>query len=106
MLGLGLKEENTASYWITEELAAGEQTDKESLAVITWAWRALYACTTKTHLEGAKVNLKVALLLTFRYTMSRTMRWPTAGDGSFGLQNRRTITTESRLSHDNAAHTY
>ena len=56
------------------ELSGGKQTDKESLAVLTWAWRgALYASTTKTHLEVTIFDPKVALFTTFRYVISRTM---------------------------------
>ena len=64
---LGLQAENSPTFWITGTLGNGEQTDGESWAMVTWAWRSLYACTTKTHLEGVKLNLKVALMLTFRY---------------------------------------
>ena len=57
---LGLRQaENTPTFWITGTLGSGEQTDSESWAMVTWAWRSLYACTTKTHLEGVKLNLKV-----------------------------------------------
>ena len=76
---LGLQAENNPTFWITGTLGSGEQTDSESWAMVTWAWRSLYACTTKTHLEGVKLNLKVALMLTFRYAISRTIahgrRW-------------------------------
>ena len=71
--------ENTPTYWITGKLSAGPQTDSESWAIVTWAWRALYTCTTKTHREGTRFDFKVALLLTFRYVISRTLahgrRW-------------------------------
>ena len=79
ILSLGLQAENTPTYWITGTLSDGTQTDRESWALVTWAWRSLYACTTKTHLEGTRLNFKVALLLTFRYAISRTLahgrRW-------------------------------
>ena len=45
------------TFWITGIFGSGEQTDSESWAMITWAWRSLYACTTKTHLEGVKLDL-------------------------------------------------
>ena len=69
---LGLQAENMPTYWITGTMADGEQTDGESWAIETWAWRSLYACTTKPHLEGTQLN--VALMLTFRYAVSRTIR--------------------------------
>ena len=76
---LGLRAENSPTYWITGTMADGKRADSESWAMVTWAWRSLYACTTKTHLEGARLNFKVALMLTFRYAISRTIahgrRW-------------------------------
>eukprot|EP00966_Prymnesium_polylepis_P244661 5658846-Prymnesium_polylepis.1 len=51
-------------------MSDGKRTDNESWAVVTWAWRSLYAYTTKTHLvEGARLNFKTALMLTFRYAL-------------------------------------
>ena len=79
ILSIGLQAENNPTYWITGTMSDGKQTDNESWAVVTWAWRSLYACTTKTHLEGARLNFKTALMLTFRYAISRTLahgrRW-------------------------------
>eukprot|EP00966_Prymnesium_polylepis_P027744 641385-Prymnesium_polylepis.1 len=35
---------------------------------------AIYVCTTKTHLEGARLNFEVAILLTFRYACTMSPR--------------------------------
>jgi|EP00966_Prymnesium_polylepis_P126904 hypothetical protein len=74
ILSLGLQAENTPTYWITGTFVDGKQTDSESWALITWAWRSLYACTTKTHLEGARLNFKVALMLTSRLYLHDFMK--------------------------------
>jgi hypothetical protein len=73
MIQLGLEAEDNSVFWITGELSDGKQTDKESLAVLTWAWRALYASRTRTHLEGTTFDPKVALFTTFQYVISRTI---------------------------------
>eukprot|EP00966_Prymnesium_polylepis_P201046 4658507-Prymnesium_polylepis.1 len=60
-------------------MSDGKQTDNESWAKVTWALRSLYAFTAKTHREGARLNFKTALMLTFRYAISHTQargrRW-------------------------------
>ena len=77
ILSIGLQAENNPTYWITGTMSDGKQTDNESWAVVTWAWRSLYACTTKTHLEGARLNFKTALMLTLQSaaTLAHGRRW-------------------------------
>eukprot|EP00966_Prymnesium_polylepis_P073465 1705328-Prymnesium_polylepis.1 len=54
MTHMGLEAEDTSVFWITGELRSGEQTDKESWAIVTWALRSLYA------------QIQTALFHTFR----------------------------------------
>ena len=72
MTNMGLEAEDTSVFWITGELRTGEQTDKESWAIVTWALRSLYAQVVHTHLEGGALDIQTALFHTFRYAVSRT----------------------------------
>ena len=44
---------------------------KEMMALITWAWRSLYAETTRAHIEGGTFSLDQAVKDTVRMVYSR-----------------------------------
>ena len=81
MQNLDFEPENTPFYWIFGQKANGKQTDRESLSIIMWAWRALYAYTVKAHIEDKDAQYGKAVFEVTRYIMSRTLayglRWKT-----------------------------
>ena len=56
--------------------------------------------STNTHLEGTRLDFKVALLLTFLGTQSAA-RWRMAGDGNYGSTGKWTIKKASQYSVSN-----
>jgi hypothetical protein len=79
MQRLGLKSENSTKFRITGIRADGKIVDKESAALIFWAWRALYAETVRAHLENKPMRLDRAYAYTIELAHARVrahgFRW-------------------------------
>ena len=79
MQRLGLKSENSTKFRITGIRADGKIVDKESAALMFWAWRALYAETVRAHLENKPMRLDRAYAYTIELAHARVrahgFRW-------------------------------
>ena len=70
MQRLGLQCELRPKFWITG-LIGGKKLDKESAAMVFWAWRALYAQTINAHLNNKHMNLDQAYAYMIALATSR-----------------------------------
>ena len=67
---LGGEAENKETFWLTGEVG-GKLTGADTMAIIAWAWRALYAATVQAHVEQKNPKYEEAVFNTWRFAIGR-----------------------------------